>query len=89
MDERLLAKQDAERDQGVAAVVMVLLDTIVGGWISHSAAGMAAAMWIAAVPKVGVVVAWVCFKGRMRMRSDTDTEPMDQLMKHTCLQSSS
>jgi uncharacterized membrane protein YoaK (UPF0700 family) len=63
MDEKLLVKENDKRNHRVGAVVTILLGAIAGGWISRSQAGMATAMWIAAVLKLGIAVAWVFWKG--------------------------
>jgi uncharacterized membrane protein YoaK (UPF0700 family) len=62
MDEKLLAKENKKRDHRAGAVVTIILGAIAGGWISRSAAGMATAMWIAAVLKLGIVGAWVFWR---------------------------
>ena len=63
MDEKLLVTENEKRNHRAGAVVLILLGAIAGGWISRSEAGMATAMWIAAVLKLGIVVAWVFWKG--------------------------
>ena len=62
MDERLLASENQKRNHRVGAVVFIVLGAIAGGWISRSDAGMATAMWIAAVLKLGIAVAWVFWR---------------------------
>jgi uncharacterized membrane protein YoaK (UPF0700 family) len=62
MDEKLLVKENDKRNHRVGAVVTILLGAIAGGWISRSEAGMATAMWIAAVLKLGIAVAWAFWR---------------------------
>ena len=62
MDEKLLARENAKRDHRVGAVVSVLLGAIAGGWISRSEAGMATAIWVGAVLKLGIAVAWAFWR---------------------------
>ena len=59
IDERLPVKENEKRNPRVGAVVLIILGTIAGGWISRSNAGVATATWIAAVLKLGIAVAWV------------------------------
>jgi uncharacterized membrane protein YoaK (UPF0700 family) len=62
MDEKLLRRENEKRDHRAGAVVAIVLGGIAGGWISRSAAGMATAVWIAAVLKLAIAGAWVLWR---------------------------
>jgi uncharacterized membrane protein YoaK (UPF0700 family) len=68
IDEKLLVKTNEKRNHRIGAVVLILLGAIAGGWISRSEAGMAMAMWIAAVLKLGLAVAWILWKKEERAK---------------------
>ena len=68
IDEKLLVKTNEKRNHRIGAVVLILLGAIAGGWISRSEAGMATAMWIAAVLKLGIAVAWIFWKKEERAK---------------------
>ncbi|KAI1174884.1 hypothetical protein F4777DRAFT_351360 [Nemania sp. FL0916] len=59
-DADLLALHNAERNRRLAAPLLLIVGAIVGGFLAHSWVGCAGALWLAAVLKLGVVIAW-CF----------------------------
>ncbi|KAI0202351.1 hypothetical protein F4808DRAFT_421263 [Astrocystis sublimbata] len=57
-DAQMLAPQNVERNRRVAAPTLLLIGAIFGGLISHSWAGTAGALWVAAAIKLVIVVVW-------------------------------
>lgn len=54
--------QDAERNRKVVAILLLVLGAVFGGLFAHSDFGIAGAMWMAAVVKAGIVVAWLFWR---------------------------
>lgn len=61
-DPYMLAKDNVKRNRRVAAVVTLLIGGIIGGWLTRSSAGMAAALWLAGAVKVAIAVGWAFWK---------------------------
>lgn len=57
-DANLLAMNNAERNRRVTAPLLLLGGAVVGGFLAHSSLGCAGALWVAAVSKLAIVIAW-------------------------------
>ncbi|KAI2629480.1 hypothetical protein GGS21DRAFT_545354 [Xylaria nigripes] len=58
-DFHLFAAHNVDRNRRVAAPLLLLGGAIIGGILAHSTAGFAGALWVCAVLKLAVVVAWI------------------------------
>ncbi|KAI1331014.1 hypothetical protein F5Y16DRAFT_361935 [Xylariaceae sp. FL0255] len=57
-DANLLATHNVERNQRVAAPLLLLVGAVIGGLVAHSSIGTAGVLWIAAGMKFLVIVTW-------------------------------
>lgn len=57
-DANLLAMNNAERNRRVTAPLLLLGGAVVGGLLARSSLGCAGALWVAAVLKLAIVIAW-------------------------------
>ncbi|KAI0538318.1 hypothetical protein GGR58DRAFT_468542 [Xylaria digitata] len=57
-DVNMLAAQNVERNRRVAAPLLLLAGAIIGGVLAHSWVGCAGVLWVAAVLKLVIVIAW-------------------------------
>lgn len=62
-DAELFRVDNAERNRRLGAPLMLLLGALAGGLFSHSALGIAGALWTAAALKAGIVLVWVFWPG--------------------------
>lgn len=53
-----------KRNRRVAAIILMLLGAIIGGWLQRSSAGMSAALWIAGGIKVVIAAAWIGWRSK-------------------------
>lgn len=58
IDKNLFKLRNTERNQRVAAPILLLAGAISGGVLAHSSAGIAGALWTAAGLKFLIIVAW-------------------------------
>ncbi|KAI0406806.1 hypothetical protein F4802DRAFT_76921 [Xylaria palmicola] len=63
-DANLLATHNVERNQRIAAPLLLLGGAILGGFLAHSSVGCAAALWVATALKLAVVVCWLFWPAR-------------------------
>ncbi|KAK6859437.1 hypothetical protein PG995_003073 [Apiospora arundinis] len=65
-DPLLLApwRANPKRNRRTAAVVLMLIGGVCGGWLGRSRAGMGVALWVAGAVKFGIAGAWVVWKGK-------------------------
>ncbi|KAJ2896869.1 uncharacterized protein MKZ38_005121 [Zalerion maritima] len=64
-DPGLFHLRNAERNRRAAASVLLVAGAISGGLLAHSRAGIAGALWTAAVLKLGIVVTWFFWPAEM------------------------
>ena len=54
--------RNKKRDRRLLAIVLLIAGGVVGGWLQRSAAGMSAALWIAAGIKGVITVCWLFWR---------------------------
>jgi uncharacterized membrane protein YoaK (UPF0700 family) len=50
------------RNRRFSAAILLLLGAIIGGWLSRTASGLAAALWLAAAIKFSLTIAWLFWR---------------------------
>ncbi|KAH6646024.1 hypothetical protein BKA67DRAFT_663893 [Truncatella angustata] len=63
-DPKLFAplRANPKRNRRIAAVLLMLIGSVGGGWLARSDAGMSTALWIGGAIKLGIAVAWLLWK---------------------------
>lgn len=61
-DMRLLAWKNPKRDRRVGAIAMILLGGISASWISRTAGGLTAVLWLGAGMKLLLSFSWLLFR---------------------------
>jgi uncharacterized membrane protein YoaK (UPF0700 family) len=61
------------RNRRFSAVVLLLLGAIIGGWLSRTNSGLAAALWLAAAIKLVLTFAWVFWRAEKPKQEDSST----------------
>jgi len=56
--------ENPKRNRRVAAIVLLILGGVVGGWLQRSGAGMATVLWIAGGMKVVMAAGWIGWRGK-------------------------
>lgn len=67
-DPNILARDNVKRNRRICAVLGILIGGIAGGWISRSAATLAANFWLAAAIKLGIAVGWTIWKPKVAIQ---------------------
>lgn len=62
-DAELFRLDNVERNRRVGAPLMLLIGALIGGLFVHSGLGVAWALWLAAILKIGIVLVWVIWPG--------------------------
>jgi hypothetical protein len=63
-DPDIRKKENVKRNRRFAAVVMLLLGGITGGWLSRSGVGMSMSLWVAAATKLAIACSWLVWMPR-------------------------
>ncbi|KOS17886.1 hypothetical protein ESCO_002422 [Escovopsis weberi] len=71
-DQALFAPGNRERDRRAAAPVSLLLGAVVGGLVSHTAAGITGVLWIAVALKSMIVVIWALWPAEPSLDGDDE-----------------
>ncbi|ROW01379.1 hypothetical protein VPNG_07616 [Cytospora leucostoma] len=56
--------KNVKRNRRLAAIILMILGGIVGGWLQRSRAGMPTALWIAGAVKLAIAVSWLSWRDK-------------------------
>ncbi|KAK5654072.1 hypothetical protein OQA88_7752 [Cercophora sp. LCS_1] len=56
--------KNPKRNRRVAAIVLLVLGGIIGGWLQRGSGGMSAALWMAGGIKLVIAVGWIVWPGK-------------------------
>jgi uncharacterized membrane protein YoaK (UPF0700 family) len=66
--------QNWKRNRRIGSVAGILIGSIIGGWLSKTNGGMAAALWFAACIKACLVIGWICWPSEETKEKDAESK---------------